>query len=63
MDEARRQFEVNVFGIMRMAQLVLSSMRKRRSVTIVNISSIGGRMAGPLGGWYHGTKVGNRSRG
>ena len=51
MDEARRQFEVNVFGAMRMTQLVLSSMRKRRSGTMVSISSIGGRMAGPLGGW------------
>lgn len=56
MDEARRQFEVNVFGAMRMAQLVLPSMRERCSGTIVNISSIGGRVAGPLGGWYRGTK-------
>jgi len=56
MDEARRQFEVNVFGLARLAQLVLPHMRELRSGTIVNISSMGGKIYTPLGGWYHGTK-------
>lgn len=55
-DEARRQFEVNVFGLARITQLVLPGMRSRRSGTIVNISSIGGRIYEPLGAWYHATK-------
>jgi NAD(P)-dependent dehydrogenase (short-subunit alcohol dehydrogenase family) len=54
--EARRQFEVNVFGLMRLSQLVLPSMRAARSGTIVNISSMGGRIWMPIGGWYHATK-------
>jgi len=54
--EARRQFEVNVFGAIRLAQLVLPQMREQRSGTIVNITSMGGRLHTPLGGWYHGTK-------
>ncbi|MEV8214238.1 oxidoreductase [Leifsonia sp. NPDC077715] len=56
MEEARRQFEVNVFGAMRLAQLVLPHMRAQHSGTIVNISSMGGKIYTPLGGWYHGTK-------
>ncbi|MFF3025814.1 oxidoreductase [Microbacterium sp. NPDC057944] len=55
-DEGRRQFEVNVFGAIRLAQLVLPHMRERRSGTIVNITSMGGKLHTPLGGWYHGTK-------
>lgn len=54
--EARRQFEVNVFGLARMCQLVLPAMRRQHSGTIVNISSMGGRGWTPLGGWYHATK-------
>lgn len=56
LEEARRQFEVNVFGLARLTQLVLPGMRARRSGTIVNISSIGGRIYEPLGSWYHATK-------
>jgi NAD(P)-dependent dehydrogenase (short-subunit alcohol dehydrogenase family) len=56
MDEARRQFEVNVFGAMRLAQLALPHMRAQHGGTIVNISSMGGKIHTPLGGWYHGTK-------
>jgi short-subunit dehydrogenase len=56
LDEARRQFEVNVFGLARLTQLVLPHMRSRRSGRIVNISSIGGKMYEPLGAWYHATK-------
>lgn len=55
-DEARRQFEVNLFGLARITQLVLPGMRERRSGTILNISSIGGRIYEPLGSWYHATK-------
>lgn len=55
-DEARRQFDVNVFGVARMTQLVLPSMREAGSGTIVNISSMGGRIWMPIGGWYHATK-------
>jgi len=56
MDEARRQFEVNLFGIARLTQLVLPAMREARSGTIVNISSIGGRVYTPMGAWYHASK-------
>jgi NAD(P)-dependent dehydrogenase (short-subunit alcohol dehydrogenase family) len=56
LDDARRQFEVNVFGLMRLCQLVLPTMREARSGTIVNISSMGGRIWMPIGGWYHATK-------
>lgn len=56
MDEARRQFEVNVFGAMGLARKVLPHMREQGSGTIVNITSMGGKIYTPLGGWYHGTK-------
>jgi NAD(P)-dependent dehydrogenase (short-subunit alcohol dehydrogenase family) len=54
--EARRQFEVNVFGVARLIQLVLPHMRQRRAGYIVNISSMGGKIWEPLGSWYHATK-------
>jgi NAD(P)-dependent dehydrogenase (short-subunit alcohol dehydrogenase family) len=54
--EARRQFDVNVFGLARLTQLALPHMRAQRSGYVVNISSIGGKMYEPLGGWYHATK-------
>ena len=56
MDEARRQFEVNVFGLARLTQLVTPHMRTQDSGTIINISSMGGKLTTPLGGWYHATK-------
>ena len=55
-DEARRQFEVNVFGLGRLTQLIAPHMRTQGSGTIINISSMGGRLTTPLGGWYHATK-------
>ena len=55
-DEARRQFETNVFGLLRMCQLVLPGMRARRWGKIVNLSSMGGRLTFPGGGLYHATK-------
>ena len=56
MDEARYQFEVNVFGAARLTQLVLPHMRENRSGKIVNITSMGGKIHTPLGTWYHATK-------
>lgn len=55
-DEARYQFEVNLFGLASITQKVLPYMRDKRSGTIINISSMGGKMYTPLGAWYHGTK-------
>lgn len=55
-DEARRQFEVNLFGMARLIQLVLPTMRAQRSGRIVNISSIGAVIYEPFGAWYHATK-------
>jgi len=56
MSNARYQLEVNLFGTARLIQLVLPYMRKQRYGRIINISSIGGKFAGPLGGWYHASK-------
>ncbi|HEX7864736.1 MAG TPA: oxidoreductase [Variovorax sp.] len=56
LEEARAQFDVNVFGAVRLTQLVLPHMRWQRSGTIVNITSMGGKIHTPLGAWYHGTK-------
>ncbi len=56
LSEARSQFEVNVFGATRLTQLVLPHMRQQRSGTIVNITSMGGKIYTPLGAWYHATK-------
>lgn len=56
LDEARRQFEVNLFGLARLIQLVVPEMRKNRYGKIVNISSMAGKVWMPFGGWYHATK-------
>ena len=56
MEEARRQFDVNLFGIARLIQLVLPGMRQNRYGKIVNISSMGGKIWTKFGGWYHATK-------
>jgi NAD(P)-dependent dehydrogenase (short-subunit alcohol dehydrogenase family) len=56
MDSVRRQFETNVFGLMRMCQLALPSMRAAGSGRIVNLSSMGGKLTFPGGGVYHATK-------
>lgn len=55
-DEARYQFEVNLFGAARLTQLLLPAMRDRRSGHIINITSMGGKMYSILGAWYHATK-------
>jgi NAD(P)-dependent dehydrogenase (short-subunit alcohol dehydrogenase family) len=56
MSSVRRQFETNVFGLIRMCQLVLPGMRGAGSGRIVNLSSMGGRLTFPGGGVYHATK-------
>lgn len=55
-DRVRKQFETNVFGLARMCQLVLPSMREAGRGRIVNIGSMGGRLTFPYGGYYHATK-------
>ncbi len=56
LDDVRRQFETNVFGLLRMCQLVLPAMREQGSGRIVNISSMGANFTFPGGGVYHATK-------
>lgn len=56
MADARSQFEVNVFGLGRMTQLVLPHMREAGRGRIINVSSIAGYVAEPYGGWYHASK-------
>jgi NAD(P)-dependent dehydrogenase (short-subunit alcohol dehydrogenase family) len=56
LEDVRRQFETNVFGLLRMSQLVLPGMRREGRGRIVNISSMGGKLTFPGGGIYHATK-------
>lgn len=56
MDEARRQIETNLLGPARLIQLCLPHMRAQGYGRIFNISSIGGKIASPIGGWYHASK-------
>jgi short-subunit dehydrogenase len=56
LDEARRQLEVNLFGLARMTQLVTPGMRASGAGRIVNISSMGGHFGEALGAWYHASK-------
>ncbi len=55
-DDVRRQFETNVFGLVRLTQLVLPAMRAQRWGKIVNVSSMGANFTFPGGGFYHATK-------
>lgn len=56
MDDVRVQFETNVFGLLRLCQLVLPGMRRAGGGRIVNLSSMGGKIVFPGGGAYHATK-------
>jgi len=56
LDAVRRQFETNVFGLVRLTQMVLPKMRAQRWGKIVNVGSMGGRLSFPGGGHYHATK-------
>src|SRR5919112_1766934 len=55
-EDVRRQFETNVFGLLRMCQFVLPGMRRQGHGRIVNVSSMGGKLTFPGGGVYHATK-------
>jgi NAD(P)-dependent dehydrogenase (short-subunit alcohol dehydrogenase family) len=55
-DDVRRQFETNVFGLVRLTQLALPKMRAQRWGKIVNVSSMGGNFTFPGGGIYHASK-------
>ena len=56
LEEARRQFELNFFGLARLTQLAMPAMRERNTGRIVNISVMGGSSHFPLGAWYHSSK-------
>ncbi len=56
LDDVRRQFETNVFGLARLTQLVLPGMREAGGGRIINIGSMGGRIVFPVGGYYHASK-------
>ena len=56
LERVRRQFETNVFGLVRLTQLVLPGMRRQHWGKIVNVSSMGGKLVFPGGGFYHATK-------
>ncbi|MGB0978085.1 MAG: oxidoreductase [Croceimicrobium sp.] len=56
MEDARRQFEVNIFGLAAISQKVIPAMRAANSGKIINISSVGGKIYTPLGSWYHASK-------
>lgn len=55
-EDAKKQFDVNLFGLANLTQKVLPFMRKAKKGTIINTSSMGGKMYTPLGAWYHATK-------
>lgn len=55
-ERARRQFEVNVFGLATLTQRLLGPMREARRGRIVNVSSLAGEFSSPMGGWYHASK-------
>ena len=54
--EAKYQFDVNVFGLARLTQLVLPQMREQKSGKIINVASIAGKISEPHGSWYHASK-------
>ena len=56
LEDARYQFDVNLFGLARLTQLVLPHMREQNFGRIINTSSVGGKIYTPLGSWYHATK-------
>lgn len=56
LEEGRRQFDVNVFGVIRLTQLVIPLMRRQGTGRIINVTSVGGKIYTPFGAWYHGTK-------
>jgi len=55
-EDAKKQFEVNLFGVAEVTKAVLPHMRAQMSGTIINTTSVGGKMHTPLGAWYHASK-------
>jgi NAD(P)-dependent dehydrogenase (short-subunit alcohol dehydrogenase family) len=55
-EQLEAQFQTNVFGVAAMIRQVVPLMRERRSGTIINVSSVGGRVASPFAAAYHATK-------
>ena len=55
-DEAKRQFDVNIFGLAYLTKKVIPIMRNQKSGKIINMSSMGGKVYTPFGAWYHATK-------
>lgn len=55
-EDARRQFDVNLFGPIKLAAEIIPYMRSQGGGRIINVSSMGGRMYTPLGGWYYSSK-------
>ena len=55
-DEAKRQFDVNIFGLAYLTKKIIPFMRKQKSGKIINMSSMGGKVYTPFGAWYHATK-------
>ena len=55
-EEAKKQFDVNLFGLARLSKMVLPVMREQKSGKIINISSMGGRFVSACGAWYHASK-------
>ncbi|GAA2442798.1 SDR family NAD(P)-dependent oxidoreductase [Agromyces soli] len=56
LDHARQQLEVNVLGAMALVRAALPGMREAGRGRVVNVSSLAGEFAAPLGGWYHASK-------
>ena len=55
-DEAKRQFDVNIFGLAYLTKKIIPFMREQKSGKIINMSSMGGKVYTPFGAWYHATK-------
>lgn len=55
-DEAKKEMDVNVLGMVRMSQMVIPIMREKGKGTIINMSSMGGKFTTYMGGWYHASK-------
>ncbi|CUR63652.1 3-oxoacyl-[acyl-carrier protein] reductase [Leuconostoc inhae] len=55
-EDAKKQFDVNLFGLAQMTKLVLPYMREKNSGRIINTSSVGGKITTPLAAWYHASK-------
>lgn len=56
MEKAKRQFDVNVIGLVEVMKEIIPHFRENKSGVLINISSIGGKMTMPLASLYHGTK-------